>query len=78
MLRLTAGCVTKERVNGGEVVVARSDRVPAVTLEVVEEGADQWGVEVAEVEMAALDQTVVGRRCRGSCPSSKASIITLG
>ena len=46
------GCVSVERVDGRQSGVAGSDAVVTAVFEMVQEGADQDGVEIAEVEIA--------------------------
>jgi hypothetical protein len=41
----------EEGVDGGEAGVAAADAVPALAFEMVEEGADECGVEVGQIQL---------------------------
>jgi len=43
--------VGEQRVDGGQAVVAGPDAVATLDFDMVDEGADQYGVEVLEVEL---------------------------
>src|SRR3954453_16642898 len=54
MLGMAEGGVAEERADGGEARVAGAHAVAAFLLEVVQEAADERGVEVGQVELTGL------------------------
>ena len=54
MLGMAEGGVAEERADGREARVAGAHAVAAFLLEVVQEAADERGVEVGQVELAGL------------------------
>jgi hypothetical protein len=50
MLGMAVGGEGEERVDGGEAGVAGADATAPFVLEVVEERADQRGIEIPEIE----------------------------
>ena len=50
MSRVLQGQVPEERVDGGQPNVARPRTVATRLLQMVEEGADEWGVEILNRE----------------------------
>lgn len=54
VLGMAKGGIAEQRVDRGEPGVARAHAVAALTLEVVEERADERGVEIGDVELAGL------------------------
>jgi len=61
----------EEGVDGGEAGVAAADAVPALAFEMVEEGADECGVEVGQIQLGgrfAEPGLARIRAAAGRCP----------
>ena len=54
MLGVAESGVPEERADCGEPGVTGAHAIFALMLEMVEEGADKWGVEIADVQLRGL------------------------
>jgi hypothetical protein len=50
----------EERVNGTEPAVATTDAVPAIVLQMLEEGSHQLGIQILDLQITGLASVMLG------------------